>query len=319
MLAELEADLVVVGGDVAAGPLPAETLDALAGLDARYVMGNADRLMVAAYDRGDDPETLEHPIEKLDAWCAQRITREHRDRLAAYEPTVSVDGILFCHGSPRSDEEIITAVSPEARLAPMFEGVEEHTVVCGHTHHQFDRAVLGKRLLNAGSVGMPYEDEPAAYWLLIEDGEPALQPHRLRHRRRRRAAARLGLPRRRRADAAREPARAGRQRVHRAPLRGARYALGRWTLSGRRHGQPSTREAHVTACFRALGIGQLDVASRPRHASAAIAAGTSCAQADRACHQAAVSASRAGEQRCDHGAHVTSAAARGRSANTATA
>jgi putative phosphoesterase len=175
VLAELEADLVVVGGDVAAGPLPAETLDALAGLDARYVMGNADRLMVAAYDRGDDPDTLEHPIEKLDAWCAQRITREQRDRLAAYEPTVSVDGILFCHGSPRSDEEIITAVSPEERLAPMLEGVTERTVVCGHTHHQFARAVLGRGLLNAGSVGMPYEDEPAAYWLLIEDGEPALR------------------------------------------------------------------------------------------------------------------------------------------------
>lgn len=57
----------------------------------------------------------------------------------------------------------------------MLAGVEEELVVCGHTHHQFARAVLGRRLLNAGSVGMPYEDEPAAYWLLIEDGEPALQ------------------------------------------------------------------------------------------------------------------------------------------------
>jgi predicted phosphodiesterase len=175
VLAELEADLVVVGGDVAAGPLPGETLDALAGLEARYVMGNADRLMVAAYDRGDDPDALEDPIARLDAWCAQRITREQRDRLAAYEPTVSVDGTLFCHGSPRSDEEIITAVSPEERLEPMLAGVAEGTVVCGHTHHQFDRAVLGKRLLNAGSVGMPYEDEPAAYWLLLEDGEPTLR------------------------------------------------------------------------------------------------------------------------------------------------
>ncbi len=57
----------------------------------------------------------------------------------------------------------------------MFEGVEEGAVVCGHTHHQFDRDVLGKRLVNAGSVGMPYEDEAAAYWLLIEDGEPSLR------------------------------------------------------------------------------------------------------------------------------------------------
>jgi hypothetical protein len=88
---------------------------------------------------------------------------------------VSLDGILFCHGSPRSDEEIITALSPEARLAPMLDGVAEAVVVCGHTHHQFDRAVLGRRLVNAGSVGMPYEDEAAAYWLLLDDGEPSLQ------------------------------------------------------------------------------------------------------------------------------------------------
>ena len=126
VLAELEADLVVVGGDVAAGPLPAETLDRLAELDARYVMGNADRLMVDAYDRGADPATEESPVARLDAWCAQRLTPEQRDRVAAYEPTVSAGGVLFCHGSPRSDEEIITAVSPEERLAPMFEGVAAH-------------------------------------------------------------------------------------------------------------------------------------------------------------------------------------------------
>jgi hypothetical protein len=31
---------------------------------------------------------------------------------------------------------------------------------------QFDRTIAGTRVLNAGSVGMPYEDEPGAYWLL---------------------------------------------------------------------------------------------------------------------------------------------------------
>ena len=177
VLAEVEAaapELVVVGGDVAAGPLPGETLDRLARLGdrVRWVMGNADRELVSAYDGGVRPEDCEDPIERLDAWVAQRLSREHRDLLASFEPVVraDVDGlgpVLFCHGSPRSDNEIITALSPPERLAPMFEGVAEDTVVCGHTHHQFDRAECGKRVLNAGSVGMPYEDEPAAYWLWL--------------------------------------------------------------------------------------------------------------------------------------------------------
>jgi putative phosphoesterase len=172
VLADVEAaapDLVVVGGDVATGPLPGETLDRLLQLGdgVRWVMGNADRQLVEAYDRDARPEDTEGPIERLDAWAAQRLTREHRDLLARFEPVVRVGSTLFCHGSPRSDTEMITAVSPESRLAPMLAGVAEDVVVCGHTHHQFDRRVLGKRLLNAGSVGMPYEDEAAAYWLLL--------------------------------------------------------------------------------------------------------------------------------------------------------
>ena len=83
---------------------------------------------------------------------------------------MTVDGlgrVLFCHGSPRSDEEILTRISSEERVAAACAGVEEATVVCGHTHVQFDRDVAGKRLVNAGSVGMPYEAQPGAYWALL--------------------------------------------------------------------------------------------------------------------------------------------------------
>jgi putative phosphoesterase len=172
VLAEVEAaapDVVVIGGDVVAGPLPSETLERLVTLGdrVRWVMGNADRMVIEAFDRGGRPADLDDPIDRLDAWVARQLTREQRDRLAAFEPLVHVDGTLFCHGSPRSDEEIITMVSADERLVPMLEGVSEDVVVCGHTHHQFDRRVGGTRVINAGSVGRPYEDEPAAYWLWL--------------------------------------------------------------------------------------------------------------------------------------------------------
>jgi diadenosine tetraphosphatase ApaH/serine/threonine PP2A family protein phosphatase len=90
-------------------------------------------------------------------------------------PTVELDveGIgrtLFCHGSPRSDEEAITAVTPEDRLQRLLAGVEARIVVCGHTHVQFDRRVGELRVVNAGSVGMPYEGRAGAYWLLHGSG-----------------------------------------------------------------------------------------------------------------------------------------------------
>ena len=75
--------------------------------------------------------------------------------------------MLFCHGSPRSDEEILTRISSEERVAAAVADVSEDVVVCGHTHVQFDRRAAGKRLINAGSVGMPYEARPGAYWALL--------------------------------------------------------------------------------------------------------------------------------------------------------
>lgn len=168
------ADLIVIGGDVASGPLPAETIDRLRSLPGpvRYVMGNTDRYMIEAFDEGVETDASGEGWERVDRWAAGLLSGVHRDFLAAFEPSVRVEvqGLgptLFCHGSPRGDEERITAITPEDRMKPILEGVEEEVVVCGHTHHQFDRRMLGKRVVNAGSVGMPYQGEAAAFWLLL--------------------------------------------------------------------------------------------------------------------------------------------------------
>ena len=175
------AEAVVVGGDVASGPMPAAVLDRLTTLDVpvRWVRGNADREVVDYFDRGDTDPSVHPPGDaaaRSDAFTAGRITRAHRDLLAGFEDVVRLEGALYCHGSPRSDDEIITAVTPLDRLEPMLDGVDETLVVCGHTHHQFELHAGSRRVVNAGSVGMPYQGAAAAYWLLVDDGEP--QPRR---------------------------------------------------------------------------------------------------------------------------------------------
>jgi predicted phosphodiesterase len=158
-VARAGADQIVWGGDVALGPMPVATLARMRAVGGRCVSGNCDRQMVEAFDGEGD------------AWT-RALSHADRDFLAAFEPTVSldIDGLgptLFCHGSPRSDDERITRVTPAERLAPMLEGVAERVVVCGHTHQQFDLRAGEHRVLNAGSVGMPYEGEAAAFWLLL--------------------------------------------------------------------------------------------------------------------------------------------------------
>lgn len=173
-------DLVVVGGDVASGPMPVEVLDRLEGLGerVRWVRGNADREVVSAYDGGRaaiEAHTPE-PALTMDVWAAERIGERHRDLLASFRERVviEVEGlgeVLFCHGTPRSDEEIVTAATPDGRLRGILAGAEQDVVVCGHVHAQYDRSVDGKRVANDGSVGLPYQGEPVgAFWALLGPG-----------------------------------------------------------------------------------------------------------------------------------------------------
>jgi predicted phosphodiesterase len=177
VLAEVEVvapDAIVIGGDVATGGLPAETIDRLRGLGerARFVMGNADRELVEAFDAGARVEDVEDEFMRLTAWGATRLDRAQRDFLAGFAPSVALEAddlgpALFCHGSPRSDTEMITALTPPERLEPMLADVTERVVVCGHTHHQFELPAGRRRVVNAGAVGMPYQGAAAAFWLLL--------------------------------------------------------------------------------------------------------------------------------------------------------
>jgi hypothetical protein len=87
---------------------------------------------------------------------------------AAVVRVAGLGPVRFCHGSPRSDEEVITFATPERRMFALMEGVPERVLVSAHTHIQFDRDVAGIRSINPGSVGMAYEGRPGfAYWAML--------------------------------------------------------------------------------------------------------------------------------------------------------
>ena len=150
VLEEVDADAIVFGGDYLYGPYPRETVARIRSLDAYAVRGNCE-------DLAEDWERAELADGDLE-W------------LRSLPLAVEVDGVLYCHASPTSNTPITTALTPDDAVRETFVGVDG-TVVIGHTHHQFDRRVGDLRLVNAGSVGMPYEGEVAAFWALLEDGE----------------------------------------------------------------------------------------------------------------------------------------------------
>ena len=170
VLAEVPEDaLIVVGGDFAAGPWPAEAVERLRGLGdrVRWVRGNADRELAAV----PEPRPGGPPPEVI-AWVRNRLSEEQLAFTTGVpeQQVVDVDSlgqVLFCHATPRSDEELLTRVSPDERWAAALDAADAPVVVVGHTHVQFDRRVGKTRVVNAGSVGMPYEREPGAYWALL--------------------------------------------------------------------------------------------------------------------------------------------------------
>jgi predicted phosphodiesterase len=155
------AERIVVLGDVVTGTFPAETLDRLTALGDRvsYLRGNADRL------------ALEDPSQWY-GWVRERLGPERIATIAAWPLTfaIEVDGlgaVRCCHALPADDEAPLTRITPEADVAAALAGIEEPTVVGGHTHVQFDRRAGRYRYVNVGAVGRPYEGRPGAYWALL--------------------------------------------------------------------------------------------------------------------------------------------------------
>ena len=174
-LKSARVDHVVVGGDVLPGPMPRECLDAVLHLDlpTTFIMGNGDRECVATR-RGQMGAIIPEHFRESMRWNAAQLTGDDERVIDRWLLTdrMQVDGIgdvLFCHATPKNDIDIFTPATAEEKLRPLFDPLEVDLVVCGHVHMQFDRTVGPTRVVNAGSVGMPF-DEPGAYWLLLGPG-----------------------------------------------------------------------------------------------------------------------------------------------------
>ncbi|HQR37259.1 MAG TPA: metallophosphoesterase family protein [Blastocatellia bacterium] len=169
---DASVDLILVGGDVVPGPMPAETLARLLDLDrpVEFLRGNCE-VAVLAEMTGTAARALPPQAREAVAWTARELRPEDAQAFARWPMTVrlAIEGIgdvLFCHATPRDEDECFTRLTPDELLVPIFEHLDVALVVCGHTHMQFDRSVGGIRVVNAGSVGMPF-GEPGADWLLL--------------------------------------------------------------------------------------------------------------------------------------------------------
>lgn len=182
-LRRAEVDQVVVGGDIIPGPMPRETLRRLLDLDlpVQFIHGNGElavlaqiaaaRTGVVTYWGTTSGAPLPEPYLGNYRWTAAQLPPSEESVLASWPKILrlEIDGlgtVLFCHGTPRSETEIFTRLTAEARLLPLLAGLQASVIVCGHTHMQFDRMIGTTRVVNAGSIGEPY-GTAGADWLFL--------------------------------------------------------------------------------------------------------------------------------------------------------
>jgi predicted phosphodiesterase len=180
---QADIDEVVVGGDVVPGPMPRETLRRLLDFDrpVHFIHGNGELAMLAQMAAPtEDAVTYwgttsgtppPESFREIYRWTARQLQPDYQPVLGSWPKTLEleIDGlgiVLFCHGTPRSETEIFTRLTPEERLVPLFEGLRVSVAVCGHTHMQFDRQIGRTRVVNAGSVGVPF-GAPGACWAVL--------------------------------------------------------------------------------------------------------------------------------------------------------
>jgi predicted phosphodiesterase len=167
-----KVDQLVVGGDVVPGPMPKETIALLQTLKipVQYIQGNGEVAVLAAA-AGADPGRMPEQAKEVVRWTAQQLAAGDRRFIAGWPRTIQLSirtlgEVLFCHSTPRNENEIFTRITLADRLVPIFDVPNVSVVICGHTHMQFDRLIGKTRVINAGSVGMPF-GQPGADWLIL--------------------------------------------------------------------------------------------------------------------------------------------------------
>ena len=170
---QLKVDKILVGGDVVLGPMSQECLDLLMSLKmpTHFIKGNCEVAVINASNGKPIPNLPEKVLKDIH-WTVNQLFSHHFTFMEQWPLTLTMEikdlgNVLFCHATPENENDIFTRLTPEKELLSIFEKIDVNHVVCGHTHMQFDRKIGSVRVINAGSVGMPFGD-PGAYWLLLD-------------------------------------------------------------------------------------------------------------------------------------------------------
>jgi predicted phosphodiesterase len=177
-------DLVLHGGDLAAmGSSPMEIVDQVRSLEWKGVMGNVDEMLVRPdsleefASKSSAPPTMWSTIRQIAVSTRTNLGDERLAWLGELPLVVTMPGFALVHASPGDCWRTPAEGTTDAELESIYGSLVEPIVAFGHTHRPSIRKIAGRPelLINTGSVGLPYDGDPRASYLLLDNGTPSIR------------------------------------------------------------------------------------------------------------------------------------------------
>jgi putative phosphoesterase len=183
-LRQTAPDLVMHAGDLAdGGSSPIEILGRIREMGWPGVVGNGDEMLCRPQSLEDfarqssAPPALWEAVRQMAAFARTMLGAERLSCLSQLPLVVFQPAFAVLHASPHSCWQAPSANAPDSELERVYGSLSRPIVVFGHTHLPFVRRLPGSvsLLINAGSVGLPYDGDPRASYLLLDDATPSIR------------------------------------------------------------------------------------------------------------------------------------------------
>ncbi len=200
-LRQTSPDLVLHGGDLAdGGASPVEIVDRIRDLGWQGVVGNTDEMLFRPGSLTEFASQLPQlqplflAIEEMAVATREALGDERLAWLRGLPRVQIVDSLALVHASPESLWRAPAPEASDAELESVYSPLGRPIAAYGHIHRPYIRSLSSMIVANMGSVGLPYDGDRRASYLLLADSNPIIRRVEYDWHRELKALSSSGLP-----------------------------------------------------------------------------------------------------------------------------
>ncbi|WP_078553337.1 metallophosphoesterase family protein [Bacillus alkalicellulosilyticus] len=167
----------VLGDICYRGPEPKRSLDIVRSIATKVIKGNADEWVVRGVKEGEVPSAALEIMNIERDWIRSKLNDDDVTFLQSLDTELHLtmengQKIHAFHATPTSlFEVVLPKENDDVLLEKLMSKQEASLYLYAHIHLPYVRFFQGKCVANLGSVGLPFDGQPRASYLLVEEDE----------------------------------------------------------------------------------------------------------------------------------------------------